>query len=124
MKKYFIRFMIVSLVIYSSVLTFIYMNQMDSIVIMKEGKIKPGTTFFIVDSHGTPVPNAGLGVESHSGWTYSVTDESGYSNHIIGEDIILSIAVNRKTIYDSEKNIFHWFNGLNSQSIFVIKYDP
>ena len=118
--------MIGLLVIYSLILTLIHLNQMDSIATMKSKVVDPscGTTFFIVDSRGVPVPNAKLCIDTDSGETYSTTNESGYSDHDIGEYDIRSITVNGKTIYDSEQNIFHWLNWLNSHSIFVIQYDP
>ena len=129
MKKYFILFIIISLVLYSSVTTlilFIHWNKMDSIVTMN-GKLKPPeykTTFFIVDSYGVPVPYAKLCIDTDSGETYSTTNESGYSDHSIGEHDIWSITVNGKTIYDSQKSIVHWLNWLSKDLIFVIKYDP
>jgi len=77
-----------------------------------------GTTFFIVDSYGAPVPNARLAIESLSGFTYSLTNEFGYSEHEIGEDSIITIKVNDKLIY--EGNFYLHYTNIG-QCLFLIK---
>ena len=72
-----------------------------SVVTMKVDSRRPENfTVFVVDSRGVPVPNARIDFLSNSGWTYSETNEFGYSGHESGEDDIMSIKINGKVILE------------------------
>jgi hypothetical protein len=79
-------------------------------------------TLFVVDSQGVPVPNARIGLLSNSGWTYSETNEFGYSAHLSGEDDILSISVNKRVILKERDLFFPWYEGIG-RKVFLIRTD-
>jgi len=94
-----------------------------SIVTIKvERKPSFNTSFFVVDSSGVPVPNARIGLLSNSGWTYSKTNEFGYSDHDWGENEILSLTVNEKVILKKKGWWYSWYGDI-SRLVFLIRID-